>query len=194
MEPERQQRVNTRDSDRLVFDSSRAKSFLFRPMSFPAGIIWARQTVFFLSVAWLFFAAIGACSIAADVPPKHSFVSVAKGPRSGVRERKLAVVKSETEWADLWNLHAALATPRKEPPAVNFQSEMIVAVFAGEKRTGGYAIEITRVEQDPTKNLVEVFVRETKPPPGAITTQALTQPFHIVKLNKTELPVNFVFQ
>jgi hypothetical protein len=142
----------------------------------------------------LLFAAIGACSIAADVAPTQSFVTVAKGSRSGVRERKLAVVKSGTEWADLWNLHAALATPRKEPPAVDFQSEMIVAVFAGEKRTGGYAVEITAIQQDPAKNLIEVFVREIKPPPGAITTQALTHPFHIVKLNKTELPVNFVFQ
>ena len=111
-----------------------------------------------------------------------------------MRERKLVVIKNENDWKALWNSHASLLLPPKEPPLVDFQTEMIVAVFSGEKGTGGYGIEITRIEEDSAKHVVQVFVRESKPPAGAIVVQALSQPCHIVKLTRVELPVTFVFQ
>jgi hypothetical protein len=117
-----------------------------------------------------------------------------KGSQSGVRERKFVVIKSESDWKALWNSHASLSVPPKKPPLVDFQTEMIVAVFSGEKSTGGYSIEITRIEEDSTKHALEVIVHESKPPSGAMVIQALTQPYHIVKLTRIELPVAFVFQ
>jgi len=111
-----------------------------------------------------------------------------------VRERKLVVIKNENDWKALWNSHASLLLPPKEPPLVDFQTEMIVAVFSGEKPTGGYSIEITRIQEDSTNHVLEAVVHESNPPPGAMVIQALTQPHHIVKLTRVELPVTFVFQ
>jgi hypothetical protein len=61
---------------------------------------------------------------------------------------------------------------------------MVVAVFLGEKPTGGYAIEITRAAK--TDRGIEVGYTEQTPAPGAMTIQALTQPFHIVRIPKSD--------
>ena len=48
---------------------------------------------------------------------------------------------------------------------------------------------ITRVEED-SGNLNFYFL-EARPPPNAMVMQALTQPYHIVKTKKVDLPVVF---
>jgi hypothetical protein len=57
---------------------------------------------------------------------------------------------------------------------------VLVAVFQGQQRTGGYAIRVTRVERRGD----QLVVRATfgSPGPGAIVTQALTSPAHVVSI------------
>ena len=109
-----------------------------------------------------------------------SFQTVLKGYQSGVRESVQIVARSQSEWNSLWKRHA-LAEPTPPPlPAIDFTKEIIVAVFLGEKPTGGHDVEITSIEQKNDALLVS-FV-EKSPPPGEVLTQALTQPFHIVRV------------
>ena len=119
------------------------------------------------------------------------FATVDKGSRSGVRERKFVVIKTSQEWEALWRAHRSGTSPDKPAPALDIQSEMILAVFAGEKKTGGYGIEILRIEEDGAARSLNAFVRETSPAPSAIVIQMLTQPYHIVKLRKVDLPIVF---
>ena len=76
------------------------------------------------------------------------FVNIERGSNSGVRERKFLVIKTEAEWKTLWQTHAQPQAPAKELPRVDFDKEMVVAVFLGEKPTGGYRVEITAIEED----------------------------------------------
>jgi hypothetical protein len=124
----------------------------------------------------------------AEVP----LVTVDKGARSGIRERQFVIIKSEKEWESLWALHKSRVSPAPQVPPVDFGGEMIVAVFSGEKRTGGFGIEIRKIEEDREKNRVAVFYFETQPPPRSMVIQALTQPYHIVRLRKMDLPAVFV--
>ena len=50
-------------------------------------------------------------------------------------------------------------------------------------------MEIKRVEASSTS--LSVAYETTSPPPGAICTEALTQPHHIVRLKACDLPVTF---
>jgi hypothetical protein len=120
------------------------------------------------------------------------FVTVDKGLRSGILERRLLVITTAPEWEELWRAHRSARPRDQPPPALDASREVIVAVFLGEKRTGGYAIDVVRVEEDRADRSVKVFIRETSPPPGAMVTQALTQPYHIVRLRKVALPVVFI--
>jgi hypothetical protein len=65
--------------------------------------------------------------------------------------------------------------------ATNPQSgRLYIAVFAGAKRTGGFAVAVERVERDGDR--VVVHARFTEPPPGAMVIQVLTSPAHLVSV------------
>jgi hypothetical protein len=118
---------------------------------------------------------------AAATPPKQvSFDTVLKGNRSGVREHLEAVARNQADWKALWQKHVSTEPNSPALPAIDFSRETVIAVFLGEKPTGGHDIEITGVEQR-DGSLVVSFV-ERSPQPGSVVTQAFTQPFHIVKV------------
>jgi hypothetical protein len=108
-----------------------------------------------------------------------SFQTVVKGSRSGIREPLQIVVRSQTEWDTLWKRHVSTETNPPPPPAIDFNKQIIIGVFLGEKPTGGYDVEIIRAEQ--TNGTLVIHYREKNPPPGGIVIQSLTQPFHIIR-------------
>ena len=109
-----------------------------------------------------------------------SFQTIEKGLRSGVREPLQIVIRGQAAWKDLWQQHAAIKTNPPPAPAIDFNKEIAVGVFLGEKPTGGYDVEIVRAERVDGTLLIS-FVENT-PRPGAMVTQAITQPFHIVRV------------
>ena len=187
--------MNTSSSAHLDPPSPVCRFFSFHKALTRPALRRNHQAVVLNLLTPLLFALFVGCSAAASkIATEYSVVTLGKGSQSGVRERKFVVIKSESDWKALWNSHASVSVPPKERLLVDFQTEMIVAVFSGEKSTGGYSIQISRIQEDSTKHALEVIVHESKPPPGAMVIQALTQPYHIVKLTRIDLPVTFVFQ
>jgi hypothetical protein len=113
-----------------------------------------------------------------------SIATVERGDRSGIRGPLQTVIRNQDEWKALWKRHSSTDTNPSPTPIVDFNREMVVGIFLGEKRTGGYEVEIVRTEQ--RDSLLYFYYREKSPPPGAMVTQALTQPFHLVKIAKYE--------
>jgi hypothetical protein len=69
---------------------------------------------------------------------------------------------------------------RLAPNAAAPDGRVLVAVFQGQQRTGGYAIRVTRVERRGDQLVVSATFGS--PGPGAIVTQALTSPAHVVSI------------
>lgn len=113
-----------------------------------------------------------------------SFQTVVKGSRSGVREPLQIVIRSQAEWDALWKRHVSIETNPPPPPAIDFNKQIVIGVFLGEKPTGGYDVEIIRAEQ--TDGALVIHYREKNPPPGGIVIQALTQPFHIIRVARDD--------
>lgn len=113
-----------------------------------------------------------------------------RGAYSGMNVATNRVIKTEGEWEKLWKRHGAIRVPPEPAPAVDFEKEMVVAVFMGQKSTGGYAIEIKRIET--TALRLRIIVERKEPGPDAIVTQALTAPFHFVAVGRSELKPEFV--
>jgi hypothetical protein len=118
------------------------------------------------------------------LPNPIPFQTVAKDFRSGIRESLQTVARNEAEWHTLWQRHASTQSIPAPPPAINFRNDIVVAVFFGEKPTGGYDIEIIRAERN--DGVLTVSFNEKGPRPGAMLIQALTQPFHIVRVTMTD--------
>jgi protease stability complex PrcB-like protein len=119
-----------------------------------------------------------------ELGTRLSTATVEKGYRSGVREPLQVVIRNQDEWNAFWKRHFFTSTNPPPAPIIDFNREMVVGIFLGEKRTGGYEVEIVRAER--SDSALYFYYREKSPPPGAMVTQALTQPFHLVKLAKYE--------
>jgi hypothetical protein len=129
----------------------------------------------------------GAASSAADRP---EFKTLAKGSVSGITEPKQEVIKETDIWEKLWTKHTGRSIPVEKMPAVDLSKEMIVMVTMGRQRTGGYLIEVVKIE--PSDRQLRITVKRTSPRSGALTTQALTAPFHFVAIPKSDLKPEFV--
>jgi hypothetical protein len=129
------------------------------------------------------FAIIFAMALMQQSSPQ--IVTVAQGSRSGIEEHREAIVRTAADWPALWKAHGASGSP----PAVDFANDMVVAVFLGTRPTGGFRVEITGAHAE-AQSLVVDYV-ERRPGPEDIVSQALTSPFHIVRLPRHAGPVSF---
>ena len=125
-------------------------------------------------------AGTGAAEGAIKPATQVSFLNVLKGYRSGIREPLQVVVRSQAEWSALWRKHSS--DLYSTPPTVLFDQEIVVAVFLGEKTTGGYDITIVRAEQNADE--LVIHYQEKTPAPGSPVIQVFQQPFHIVRINR----------
>ena len=67
-------------------------------------------------------------------------------------------------------------------PNVDFAKSRVVALFMGEKNTGGYAIGIESIRKEKGK----VIIKVKKSYPDGMVTMALSQPYVIAKINTTK--------
>lgn len=117
--------------------------------------------------------------------------TIDKGEYSGIKTRELLVIKSQTEWETLWSKHSSLEAPTPKLPEIDYSKKIGIAVFSGWKSTGGYSVEITKVEF--AEDEIKVYYKETSPEVGQPVTEAETQPFHIIIIeNIGALPVVFI--
>lgn len=104
------------------------------------------------------------------------------GQHGGSSTPGVQALRTTEQWRAFWQ-----QVGREPPQALDVGREMAVAIFLGERNTGGYGAEIVgaRVLEGP---LVIVY-RESSPAPGAMVTQALTSPWAVAILPRSELPV-----
>lgn len=98
------------------------------------------------------------------------------------RERGDYIIQTQEEWEDLWQRTYSSSS---EPLEIDFKSHIVIAVYMGERVTGGYHIEITSIEESGVFRWVNI--RETNPSPTDLVTMALTQPYHLVKIRRNYL-------
>jgi hypothetical protein len=93
--------------------------------------------------------------------------------RTGVSEARRLVIRNANAWADFWSELGV-----GDRPDVDFTQNVVVAVAAGQRPTGGYEIAVERVSR--TNGELTVEVVETTPGPNCMTTASLTQPVDVV--------------
>lgn len=113
-----------------------------------------------------------------------------RGTQSGVGDRGQRVIRTQAEWQKLWSQVRAPEVPAPPVPKVDWSREMVIAVFMGERSTGGHTVAIRDVKFG-AKEIV-VSVEESSPDADAITTQVMTQPYALVVVKRSDLPVRFV--
>ncbi len=133
----------------------------------------------------LLFALLAACSMPPVERLPVPFTTLAMGEQSRIRQAETVVVRDGKQWAALWQRHADGA----ERPAVDFGRDMVIAVFLGQRPSGGYGVRIRDVREEPER--ITVHVQRVIPEPGSAVTQVITHPFVMIRLPRRDKPVTF---
>ncbi len=117
---------------------------------------------------------------------KVHFRTIARGANSAYQTASQMVIDNPEEWASVWQQHASNIIPPPPVPRVDFTDNQVAAVFMGEKRTGGYSVEILSVEiksseQDDLTSLV-ITVAYHQPQPKDIVPEVITHPYQIITI------------
>ena len=113
------------------------------------------------------------------------FSQLAQGNSSDVKAERMTVVRDQQALDRIWSE----VRHGRERPAVDLESEMVLAIFMGERRTGGYQVRVQEVVREGEG--FRVHVRMTAPGPNCMTTQAFTQPWQLISLPRVDGPVEF---
>lgn len=119
-------------------------------------------------------------------PFELNFETVSQGTGYPRYENHLYLIMENSEhWRDTWTSMVQDSFP---PPEIDFSTYTVVALFLGERPTGGFAISVEKVIDVGDKIVIKV--RELYP--GRIyVTEALTWPHHIIKIERPQKPITF---
>lgn len=129
-----------------------------------------------LVIAVTLFAALTSCS-SKKGSVNSGYTVVKQEAYGGVETEENLLVNSQKELASLYEQINVTQLPK-----VDFEKHSVVAIFMGQKPTGGYSISITDVSI--VANTAEITVAKTSP--TGMATMALTAPYCIAILPKVE--------
>ncbi len=112
------------------------------------------------------------------------------GPTDVLVQRKNYIFRDKDDYLAFWELLHGNDQSAKRAPFVNFARDHVVAVVSGVKATGGYDIYIRDIVEEVEERVIETVV--VSPKNDCVLTQALTNPYHIVVVKKTDKPLRAV--
>lgn len=118
------------------------------------------------------------CGSKKEVGNGSSFTILKKEANGGFEQETNLLINNQKELASLYKqIYAG------EAPTPDFTKKSVVAVFMGQKRTGGYAITITDVK---VKSGTAYVTTLKTNPDGGMVTMALTEPYCIAEIPKVK--------
>lgn len=113
-----------------------------------------------------------------------AITTISKTSFGGQQQPLRLVIKNETDYKNFF-----LGQPPSSP-TVDFSSEDVLVAGMGFEPTGGYSIEITRVQVNVGPSAIVTF-QETKPAPGVMVPMVVTSPVHVVKVARRATSYTF---
>lgn len=129
------------------------------------------------------------CKISNHSSSQHEipFEVLTKGSHGGYTVSEYLVVKNSKTLKTCYSQINKIRKPGIPIPKIDFEQEMVVALFMGEKSTGGFSISIKKIEQ--STDTIYVYLTETRP--EEMAASVITQPFYFCKLPRSENEVVF---
>jgi len=74
--------------------------------------------------------------------------------------------------------------------SIDFSKYTVVAIIDELRNTGGFSIEVSKIIDN--KEQIMIMVKNLSPQPTDMVTMTINQPFHIIKINKTDKEIAFI--
>ena len=107
------------------------------------------------------------------------FEVLSESQYQGKEQESFEVIRDVASFKSLYQ-----SINNEDLPKIDFTKQSVVALFLGQRNSGGYAIKIKNVTEKDGKIYVEV--EKLSPQPGEGVTMAITNPYSIVKINSTK--------
>ncbi len=115
-----------------------------------------------------------------------SFSVIAEGANASLSERKNFKIENREQLEQVWALAYGQTTVAL--PSVDFEKYEVLAVFGGQKNTGGYTVAVKEIMDN--EDTRRITITHTVPGSSCVTTQALTSPFQFVRVEKSEARID----
>ena len=135
-------------------------------------------------------ALLGACTTLSASGTELAFRLLDRGDYAAIEEAGCLVVRSQAEFADLWNRIHENVSAEPPLPDVDFSRQLVLAAFQGQQPSGGHSIAIDRVVDHGDR--LTVLAAKTVPAADAMVTMALTSPYHLVAVDLADGRAAFV--
>lgn len=142
------------------------------------------KTIFLILPVFIAAFIISGCSNSGSDNTKLPLEIVIDGTYSAVEDKREMLITTNDQYQSLMNEVYKNLDQMPRIPVVDFNKNSVVAVFIGERSNGGYMVSIDSINES-SKN-IHVNIIESTPGPNCMTTQALTRPFTLVKIPKTD--------
>jgi len=109
----------------------------------------------------------------------------------GLEKDEQRVITTEKGLQEVYGIINRFRRPGIPIPKVDFQNHIVVALFMGEKTTGGFSTEVDSITME-NENMV-VHIKENGPKPTDNVTMAICQPFCFVLIPKSEANMKVIF-
>ncbi|MEM6261048.1 MAG: protease complex subunit PrcB family protein [Bacteroidota bacterium] len=119
------------------------------------------------------------------------FTVIDQGQYSGMEEPEDRFISDGASWEAVWSVLQKGVMPRPTLPEVNFETHTLIACGMGTKTSGGYNIQVDKVEKK--EAVITVSVVNSEPGENCLRTSALTQPYVVIKLKKQPATASFSF-
>lgn len=126
-------------------------------------------------------------SSAASADGKISFDPLEQGNYSSFHESFEQMITQESDWQEFWEQLHGTMSPSPDIPEIDFENYSVIAVGLGDRPDGSYSVEVDQVRLDDNSLIVHYNERRS----CGMATMAITQPYQVVRIERTTAPVSF---
>lgn len=112
---------------------------------------------------------------------------LAEGSHGGFKDAQSLVIKDQKGLQKIYTQINMTRRPGLPIPEIDFENEMVIALFMGEKNSGGYSTKVQNLV--PKGKELEIIVKETTP--EGMTTTVICQPFYFCKVKRSDSQITF---
>lgn len=141
------------------------------------------KTNILLISAFILSVVFSACSTQGNDEKKLPMEIILDGTYSAIEEKREVLLNNNDDYQKLMTEVYKNLDQMPRIPVVDFNKNSVVAVFIGNRSNGGFMVSIDSVSDG--KNLT-VNITETTPGSNCMVTDAITRPFSLVKIPKTD--------
>lgn len=127
-----------------------------------------------------------------EMESSEEFIILLQEAYGGLENNEQRVIKNAEGLQEVYTIINKFRRPGVPVPQVDFKKNSVVALFMGEKTTGGFSTEVASISR--TKDGMIVNIKEEGPKPNDNVTTAICQPFCFVKIPRPDEGQKVIFK